>query len=60
MPETITAAKIVALVRGSKERHNSSIANTTPASGVLKAAATPAAPPARIRPRSTSAAGKRA
>jgi hypothetical protein len=38
------------LVRASKARLISSIPNTIPASGVLNAAATPAAAPARIRP----------
>ena len=39
-----------ALLRCSRRRHNSSIANITPPSGVLKAAAMPAAPPAISRP----------
>ena len=39
-------------MRASKERLISSIAKTIPASGVLKAAAMPAAEPARISPRS--------
>ncbi len=42
---------MVPLVRCSKEWASSSIPNTMPARGVLKAAATPAAPPALIRAR---------
>ena len=49
-PAAITAAMIRPLVRVSKARLISSMPNTMPASGVLKAAATPAAAPARIRP----------
>lgn len=37
------------LVRVSSRRPSSSTAKTMPANGVLKAAATPAAPPARIK-----------
>ncbi len=46
----MTAPMIRPLVRASKERLISSIPNTIPASGVLKAAATPAAAPARRKP----------
>jgi hypothetical protein len=55
----ITAVSKVPLVRSSKERAISSIANTMPASGVLNAAATPAPPPAMMRPRSMRWRGKR-
>ncbi len=48
-PEMTTQVSMVPLVRCSNERASSSIPNTIPASGVLKAAATPAAPPALIR-----------
>jgi hypothetical protein len=46
----ITAVKTSPLVRAWYVRPISSMAKTIPASGVLKAAATPAAEPARIRP----------
>ena len=48
---TGTAVSTVPLVRCSKEWLSSSMANTTPPSGVLNAAATPAAPPASTRAR---------
>ena len=51
MPAKITAVTTMPLVRCENERLISSIANTTPASGALNAAAIAAAPPARIRPR---------
>ena len=50
MPAAITAAMARPLVRASKERPISSMPKTIPASGVLKAAATPAEAPARISP----------
>lgn len=43
MPAMTTAVSAVPVVRDSKERLSSSMAKTTPASGVLKAAATRAA-----------------
>ncbi|MDB5397920.1 MAG: hypothetical protein JWM91_5426 [Rhodospirillales bacterium] len=49
-PARMTAIKTRLPIVRSKERVISSIANTIPASGVLKAAATPAAPPAKISP----------
>uniref|UniRef100_A0A0S6YYZ3 Uncharacterized protein n=1 Tax=Mizugakiibacter sediminis TaxID=1475481 RepID=A0A0S6YYZ3_9GAMM len=49
MPATITAVSRMPLKRCSKAPASSSMANTTPASGVLKAAAMPAAPPARMK-----------
>ena len=45
MPEMITAVSTRPDVRASNEWLSSSIANTTPANGVLNAAAIPAAPP---------------
>ena len=45
-PARITVVSVVPLVRSSNDRDSSSMANTIPASGVLNAAATPAAPPA--------------
>ena len=50
MPAAITAPITTPLVRASKERLISSMPNTMPASGVLNAADTPAAAPARISP----------
>ena len=58
MPAMITALSTVPEVRDSKEWLSSSIANTTPASGVLNAAAIPAAPPASTRPRCISLRGR--
>ncbi len=49
IPAITTAVSMVPLVRSSKLRAISSMAKTIPASGVLKAAAIPAAPPAMIR-----------
>ncbi len=48
-PPTITAVSSRPLKRCSKVPASSSIANTTPASGVLNAAAMPQAPPARMK-----------
>ena len=59
MPATITAVSTMPEARLSNERLSSSMANTTPASGVLNAAATPAAPPASTSARSRSGRGKR-
>ena len=59
MPATITAVSTVPRVRDSNEWPSSSMANTTPASGVLNAAATPAAPPASTSARSSSSRGSR-
>ncbi len=50
MPPSTIAVMIRPLLRCSGERASSSMANTTPANGVLKAAAIPAAPPATNRP----------
>jgi len=50
----ITALSIKPLLRSSMDRLISSMAKTIPAGGVPKAAAIPAAPPARIRPRCMS------
>lgn len=50
MPPISTAVRMTPLRLCSKRGLSSSMANTTPASGVLKAAAIPAAPPAMIRP----------
>ncbi len=50
MPAAITAPITTPLVRASKLRLISSMPNTMPASGVLNAADTPAAAPARISP----------
>ena len=55
----ITVIRMVVLLCSSKERLISSMANTIPASGVLNAAATPAAAPARISPFSRSCLGNR-
>ena len=52
-PAKITAIRTRPLARCSKALLISSMAKTTPASGVLKAAAMPAAEPARISPRSS-------
>ena len=49
MPASTMPATIRPLLRCSGERDSSSMANMTPASGVLKAAAMPAAPPATSR-----------
>ncbi len=49
-PPTTMAATMRPLLRCSGERDNSSMANITPANGVLNAAAMPAAPPATSRP----------
>jgi hypothetical protein len=49
-PAAITVPMMSPLVRVSNERPISSMPKTMPASGVLKAAATPAAAPARMRP----------
>src|SRR3954454_7241738 len=46
----MTVPMITVLVRSSNERLISSMPNTIPASGVLKAAATPAAEPASMNP----------
>ncbi|MCY1396190.1 hypothetical protein D9M71_111510 [compost metagenome] len=50
MPPSSTAVSSRPLKRCSKVLLSSSMANTTPPSGVLNAAAMPAAPPARISP----------
>ena len=60
MPAMITAVTTVPDVRASNEWLSSSMAKTTPASGVLNAAATPAAPPASTSARSSSSRGRRA
>ena len=48
-PPMITAVSSRPLKRCSNVPASSSIANTTPANGVLNAAAMPAAPPARMK-----------
>src|SRR5665647_1874335 len=50
MPPSTMAASSKPLLRSSDWRDSSSMANITPANGVLKAAAIPAAPPAIIKP----------
>ena len=55
----MTAVSTVPLARASKEWASSSMAKTMPASGVLKAAEMPAAPPARTSARSISRRGRR-
>ncbi len=49
-PASTMAAMSSPLLRCSSRRESSSIANMTPASGALKVAAIPAAPPATSRP----------
>ena len=57
MPARITAVSTRPELRASKEWLSSSIANTIPASGVLNAAATPAAPPPSTMARYASSRG---
>ena len=47
----MTVPMMIVLVRSSNERLISSMPKTIPASGVLNAAATPAAEPASMKPR---------